>query len=166
MAHKCLRCGRIYINNREILTKGCICGSKLFVYIPDEKLSKDELEKIKETEEELKKIKEKVKLKNEKIENHKIEGYKIEKLNENSKKIINKIYNKNQKKEEENNNYEKLEKEIKELFNIKEEEILVLPLEAIQIIGEGKFLIDINKLFKEKVVVIKTKEGQYILQMY
>jgi predicted nucleic acid-binding Zn-ribbon protein len=165
VAHKCLRCGRIYINNREILTKGCICGSKLFVYIPDEKLSKEELEKIRETEEELKRLKEKAKLKNEKTEDNIIENYKIGKLNE-KKKTIDKGKSKNQKKKEENNNYEKLEKEIKELFNIKEEEILVLPLEAIQIIGEGKFLIDVNKLFKEKVVVIKTKEGQYILQMY
>jgi len=130
MAHKCVRCGRVYDGNSDILTKGCICGSKLFIYIPNEKLSEEDKKKLLETKKEL------------------LGEVKAEK----SKKI--------NKKEKE------IEREIKELFNVKEDEVLVLPLEAVRIIGEGKFLIDVNKLFQEKLVVIKTKEGGYILQLY
>ncbi|HIQ51156.1 MAG TPA: hypothetical protein EYH54_04255 [Nautiliaceae bacterium] len=98
--HKCIKCGKIYENNKEILEKGCECGSKLFIYIPD---------KNKSTE--------KKKLKD-------------------------------------------------DILDVKEEEFLILPLESVRVLGEGKFVLDISKLFNEKVVVVRSKEGKYFLKIY
>jgi len=33
MRHQCVRCGRIYPSNSPKLLKGCVCGSKLFLYL-------------------------------------------------------------------------------------------------------------------------------------
>lgn len=33
MRHQCVRCGRIYPSESKSLMKGCICGSKLFLYL-------------------------------------------------------------------------------------------------------------------------------------
>jgi len=100
--HKCIKCGKIYENNKEILEKGCECGSKLFIYIP--------------------KTKEKEKMKEKGKEN--------------------------------------------EILEIKKEEFIILPLESVRVLDEGKFILDISKLFNEKVVVVRSKEGKYFLKIY
>jgi predicted nucleic acid-binding Zn-ribbon protein len=60
---------------------------------------------------------------------------------------------------------EKKEKK-KKTTEIKEMEFVELPLESVKVVEEGKFLLDIAKLFNEKVVVVKSKEGKYYLKIY
>jgi hypothetical protein len=38
MPHQCTRCGEIFPDAAEELLKGCICGSKFFFYIKQEKM--------------------------------------------------------------------------------------------------------------------------------
>ncbi len=38
MRHQCVRCGRIYPSESKNLMEGCMCGSKLFLYLRGPKL--------------------------------------------------------------------------------------------------------------------------------
>lgn len=106
MPHKCIKCGKIYFEGDKKIFKGCNCGSKLFIYIPKEKLKNIE------------------------------------------EKEIDLDF-----------------KDFYEILRIKKEDIVILPFESIRKIDEGKYLIDLSKLFKEKVVVIKIKEGKYLIDL-
>ncbi len=109
MAHKCVRCGKIYLTGNKNVLKGCECGSKLFIFIDDEKL--DNLKKRNLKEEQI----------------------------------------------------DELEKEIRDLLNLKNDDIVILPMETIRKVGEGKYLIDIVKLFENKFLIIKIGEGKYLI---
>jgi len=111
MAHKCVKCGKIYPTGDRRVLEGCECGSRLFFYIPDDKL--DELKK------------------------QNIEG----------------------------ENYEKLEKDLYEILNLKNDEIVILPIETIRKVEEGKYLIDLSKLFENKPIVVKVEEGKYLIDL-
>ncbi len=45
MRHQCVRCGRIYSSESKKLMQGCVCGSKLFLYLkkPSLKVKKNQL---------------------------------------------------------------------------------------------------------------------------
>ncbi|GIU68651.1 MAG: hypothetical protein KatS3mg001_501 [Candidatus Pacearchaeota archaeon] len=61
----------------------------------------------------------------------------------------------------------KIEKEIREIANIPEEDMpVILDVESIRIISEGKFEIDLSKLFRKGLpIVYKIEEGKYIIDI-
>ncbi len=44
MPHKCVRCGKVFVNNSPELLKGCNCGSRVFVFLRDDQITLRELE--------------------------------------------------------------------------------------------------------------------------
>ena len=62
---------------------------------------------------------------------------------------------------------EKVEKDIREIAGITDEEApVILDIESIRVTGEGKFELDLTKLFqKGKPLVYKLEEGKYIIDL-
>lgn len=60
-----------------------------------------------------------------------------------------------------------VEKDIREIAGITDEEIpVILDLESVRAIGEGKFEIDIVNLFnKKRPLIYKMEEGKYIIDL-
>lgn len=60
-----------------------------------------------------------------------------------------------------------IEKDIREMAGITEEDApVILDLESIRVTGEGKFEIDIVKLFnKKRPLIYKIQEGKYIIDL-
>ena len=59
-----------------------------------------------------------------------------------------------------------IEKDVREMIGIDEEEPVILDLESVRILEPGKFEIDIVKLFSQKMPVIyKLEEGKYIIDL-
>lgn len=65
------------------------------------------------------------------------------------------------------NEKKQVEKDIRELAGITREDIpVVLDIESIRVTGEGKFEIDLVKLFsKKRPLVYKLEEGRYIIDL-
>jgi len=65
------------------------------------------------------------------------------------------------------NEKERIEKDIREMAGITNEAIpVILDIESIRITGEGKFEIDLVKLFsKKRPLVYKLEEGKYIIDL-
>jgi len=61
----------------------------------------------------------------------------------------------------------KIEKDVREMAGIEEEEApVILDLESVRSIGEGKFEIDIVNLFsKKRPLIYKLEEGKYIIDL-
>ena len=61
----------------------------------------------------------------------------------------------------------KIEEDIREISGIEDEEIpIILDIESIRVTGEGKFEIDLVKLFgKNDPLVYKLEEGKYIIDL-
>jgi predicted nucleic acid-binding Zn-ribbon protein len=61
----------------------------------------------------------------------------------------------------------KIEKDIRDIAGIIDEDIpVILDIESIRVTGEGKFEIDLVKLFsKERPLVYKLEEGKYIIDI-
>ena len=61
----------------------------------------------------------------------------------------------------------RIEKDIREIAGITDEEApVILDIESIRITGEGKFELDLTKLFqKDKPLVYKLEEGKYIIDL-
>ncbi len=61
----------------------------------------------------------------------------------------------------------KIEKDIRDIAGITDEEMpVILDIESIRVTGEGKFEIDLVKLFSKKLpVVYKLEEGKYIIDI-
>lgn len=61
----------------------------------------------------------------------------------------------------------KVEKEIREMAGIIEEDIpVILDIESVRAVGEGKFEIDIVNLFnKKRPLIYKVEEGKYIIDL-
>lgn len=60
----------------------------------------------------------------------------------------------------------RIEKDVREMIGIKEEEPVILDFESISVIEPGKFHIDIVSLFdKRKPLVYKLEEGKYIIDL-
>jgi len=61
----------------------------------------------------------------------------------------------------------KIEKDIRDIAGIIEEDVpVVLDIESIRVTGEGKFEIDLVKLFKKKTPLIyKIEEGRYVIDL-
>jgi hypothetical protein len=56
MPHRCVHCGKIYLDaSKEILT-GCSCGTRFFYYIRQEKLDEIEQGKINEVQDKIKEL--------------------------------------------------------------------------------------------------------------
>lgn len=62
---------------------------------------------------------------------------------------------------------EKIEKDVREMAGITEEDMpVILDLESIRMAGEAKFEIDIGKLFhKNRPLIYKLEEGKYIIDL-
>ena len=60
---------------------------------------------------------------------------------------------------------ELIEKDAMELVGNKEDAPVVLDLASIEILGPGKFDLDIVKLFKKDPLVYKLEEGKYIIDV-
>ncbi len=59
-----------------------------------------------------------------------------------------------------------IEKDVREILKIEDDfSPVVLDVESIQILGPGKFEIDIVSLMNRKPVVIKLEEGKYIIDL-
>jgi hypothetical protein len=117
MAHRCVRCGKLYPSANEALLKGCNeCGGHFFFFIRDEYVEK-------------------------------LKQHPLVLLPEEEKKQI--------------------EHDVRDIVGIADEETpVVLDLESIRVVGEGKFEIDLVKLFQEKrPVVYKLDEGKYIIDI-
>lgn len=60
----------------------------------------------------------------------------------------------------------KVEKDVREMIGIEEEEPVVLDLESVRVLHPGKFEIDIVKVFKrETPIIYKLEEGKYIIDL-
>jgi predicted nucleic acid-binding Zn-ribbon protein len=62
---------------------------------------------------------------------------------------------------------EKIEKDVREMIGVKEEEVpVILDLESVKVIGRGKFEIDVVNLFnKKRPLIYKLEEGKYIIDL-
>ena len=61
---------------------------------------------------------------------------------------------------------EQVEKEVREITGLEEEQPVILDLESVRILGPGKFEIDVVNLFNEKrPVVYKIGEGKYVIDL-
>ncbi|MEK6880913.1 MAG: Zn-ribbon containing protein [Nanoarchaeota archaeon] len=62
---------------------------------------------------------------------------------------------------------DKIERDVREIVGAVDEETpVILDLESIRILGEGKFEIDLVKLFNKKMPLIyKLEEGKYIIDL-
>ena len=61
----------------------------------------------------------------------------------------------------------KVEKDIREMVGITNEQApVILDIESIRVTGEGKFELDIAKLFKkDRPLIYKLEEGKYIIDL-
>ena len=60
----------------------------------------------------------------------------------------------------------KIEKDVREIIGVEEEEPVVLDLEAIRVLEPGKFEIDVvNLLRKDRPIIYKLEEGKYIIDI-
>jgi predicted nucleic acid-binding Zn-ribbon protein len=61
----------------------------------------------------------------------------------------------------------KVEKDVREMAGIKDEEApVILDIESVRTIGDGKFEIDIVNLFKkDRPLIYKLEEGKYIIDL-
>ena len=61
---------------------------------------------------------------------------------------------------------EQVEKDVREMIGIEEEEPVILDLESVKVVGQGKFIIDVVNLFrKDRPVIYKLEEGKYIIDL-
>ncbi len=62
---------------------------------------------------------------------------------------------------------EKIEKDIRELAGIKKiDEPVILDIESVRAIGDGKFEIDVVNLFKkDRPLIYKLEEGKYVIDL-
>jgi predicted nucleic acid-binding Zn-ribbon protein len=59
-----------------------------------------------------------------------------------------------------------IEKDIRDIIGIKEEEPVILDIESVRIIKKGKFEIDITKVLRKDIPIIyKLEEGKYIIDL-
>ena len=60
-----------------------------------------------------------------------------------------------------------LEKDIREIAGIQDENTpVILDVESVRVLGEGKYEIDVVNLFsKKKPIVYKIEEGKYIIDL-
>jgi predicted nucleic acid-binding Zn-ribbon protein len=61
----------------------------------------------------------------------------------------------------------KIEKDVRDIAGIKEEDVpVILDFESVRITGSGKFEIDLAKIFnKKRPLVYKLEEGKYIIDL-
>ena len=62
---------------------------------------------------------------------------------------------------------QRIEKDIREMAGIQDEKApVILDIESIRVLGEGKYEIDVVNLFsKKKPIIYKMEEGKYIIDM-
>ena len=64
------------------------------------------------------------------------------------------------------NEKKQVEKDIREMIGIKEEEPVILDLESVKVIKPGKFVLDVVNLFsKKRPLIYKLEEGKYIIDL-
>jgi len=142
MPHQCVHCSKIYPDAAPELLKGCECGSHFFYYIKKEyaeKLKKEQQAIVDEIMGEEK---------DEDREEDRVIQNKIEELDKLDKKEI--------------------EKEVREIMGIQEQEDIpvILDLESIRVLKPGKFEIDVVNLFsKKRPLIYKLEEGKYIIDL-
>ncbi|MEK6820570.1 MAG: Zn-ribbon containing protein, partial [Nanoarchaeota archaeon] len=85
-----------------------------------------------------------------------IKGEQYEKLEREKVEPI--IFGKEQKKQ--------IERDVREMIGIDEEEPVILDIESIKVVKPGKFMIDIVNLFsKKRPLIYKLEEGKYIIDL-
>lgn len=88
---------------------------------------------------------------------------KKEKYDEIKAGIRNEIFPVIELKTEEKN---RMEKDVREIIGLKEEEPVILDFESIRVLGPGKFQIDIVNLFsKNRPIIYRLEEGKYIIDL-
>jgi len=59
-----------------------------------------------------------------------------------------------------------MEKDVREIIGVREEEPVILDLESVRVLKPGKFEIDIVNLFsKKRPIIYKLEEGKYIIDL-
>lgn len=59
-----------------------------------------------------------------------------------------------------------VEKDVRDIIGIKEEEPVILDLESIRVLKPGKFEIDVvNLLRKDRPIIYKLEEGKYVIDL-
>jgi len=59
-----------------------------------------------------------------------------------------------------------IEKDVREMIGVKEEEPVILDFESVRVVGPGKFEIDLINLFtKKRPLIYKLEEGKYIIDL-
>jgi len=60
----------------------------------------------------------------------------------------------------------KIESDVRQMIGANEEEPVVLDLESVRVVSQGKFEIDIVNLFKrDRPIIFKLEEGKYIIDL-
>jgi len=60
----------------------------------------------------------------------------------------------------------KMEKDVREIIGIREEEPVILDFESVKVTEPGKFVLDIVNLFsKKRPLIYKLEEGKYIIDL-
>ena len=59
----------------------------------------------------------------------------------------------------------RIEHDVMEIVGIRNDEPVILDFESINILGAGKFEIDLVKVFKQDPTVYKLQEGKYIIDL-
>jgi len=59
-----------------------------------------------------------------------------------------------------------IERDVREMIGLKEEEPVILDFESVRVIGPGKFEIDLINLFtKKRPLIYKLEEGKYVIDL-
>jgi len=134
MPYKCLSCETIYDDFASEVGKGCSCGSRLFFYLTQEKLNK---------------------IGGKKLNNPVIQE------NREMKDQIKEAVNADEENEMEKNEIRKKVEQIKEMDK---KTGIVVDFETIKFIREGKYSINIKKLFgKKEPRIYKLNDGKYVI---
>ncbi len=114
MPHQCVRCNTFYEDGSQEILKGCSCGGKLFFYIKKEKLEKARNLVINLSDEEK----------------------------------------------------EQIEEDVFDIVGVdRKDEPVVLDIESVRVQKPGKYEIDLVPLFKGEPLIYKVGEGKYIIDL-
>ena len=149
MPNKCTKCGKLHSDDANyLLSTGCnACGGRFFFFVMEGYVPEIEEEVAQITRKEMKEIERDIRS----ILPIKVPENKEADIENTGVKEYLSI-GKNSGQKEEKTKTEKREKQ---------EETVILDIEAIRIIKPGKYRINVEKLFNQKPIVIKVGSGKY-----
>ncbi|MFQ5405895.1 MAG: Zn-ribbon domain-containing protein [Candidatus Micrarchaeia archaeon] len=145
MPHKCVKCGNIYANNSPELLKGCLCGTRVFLFLRPESMSLKELyeanvdvlvnnQKIKELSQ-----KQPVSIEFEQVPE--LKPLKTQQVQENT------------------NNTTSLQVPQEPVLSVTQDS------ENIRVVGKGSYELDLDSLMRGDPLVVKSQSGVYYVKI-